>query len=72
MDTTYYTSHIVYDNEPVTFSTTINWLKKRQKKKPQNGTKIVNKIKRYRDKMKTRYTRIWENEEEKKQNEREN
>ena len=68
----HYTNHIVYDNETVTFSTTINWLKKRQKKKTQKGTKIVAKIKRYRDKMKTWYRQIWANEEERKQNEREN
>jgi hypothetical protein len=45
-------NHIVYDNEPLTFSTTVNCVKYKQKKKTQKRTKIVAKIKRYRDKMK--------------------
>ena len=48
----HYTNHIVYDNEPLTFSTTINWVKNRQNK-TQIGPNTVAKIKRYRDKMKT-------------------
>jgi len=48
----HYTNHIVYDNEPLTFSTTVNCVKYKQKKKTQKRTKIVAKIKRYRDKMK--------------------
>ena len=43
---------IVYDNETLTFSTTINWVKQRQKKKTQKWVNIIAKIKRYRDKMK--------------------
>ena len=48
----HYTNHIVYDNEPLIFSTTVNCVKYNQKKKTQKRTKIVAKIKRYRDKMK--------------------
>ena len=44
--------HCIYDNEPLTFLTTKNCVKQRQKKKTQKGTNIVAKIKRQRDKMK--------------------
>ena len=48
----HYTNHIVYDNEPLTFSSPINCVKQKQKKKTQKRANIVDKIKRQRDKMK--------------------